>query len=321
MGDNASTPQEGITAKPGTFEHEFQVAQANSEPKGESTDAPDADDSAEGQGQADELEQDDQDATDITDDDEDDSIPELRIDDPEAKKVWEQQWKGIQKVKERLKEGEADLQRYRDNKDRFEALNDLANGIADKATYRETFQKLAEAVAQQHGVKPEALFGHQADEQEQDDFDFEDDRKVYQRAKADALAEIRKELSGQFADLDAMRQDFNKRKAQNEFETRLSQEFPKLQRKLEAETGIKFTKAQIADGIRNNPDIKDLVKAVKVEHLELIQREQSKRVFKTAGKGPEIVPEADRSGKPDSRKTNRKYGFEDALRDMGVRIE
>ena len=254
-------------------------------------------------------------------DEDDDTVPKLDLDNEEAQAIWERQWKGIQKRERKLKESEAELNEYQSKKQGFEIVGKLVQDLQNPATYKQTLKSIAEDVGKLHGVNVAELFsdntGH-ADNSE--DFEFPDDKKVYERAKADAIKEMRSELQQMFGDLDlnSVREQQQKTKAEAQFEARLNEVLPTLSRKLESTLGIKFTKAQIAEALRSNPEVSDPEKAVKLHYLELIDKQRARRLAKSQPKAPELIKESSKVGKPVT--SNAKYGIADALSDMGISI-
>lgn len=254
-------------------------------------------------------------------DEDDDTVPKLDIDNDEAQAIWERQWKGIQKRERKLKESEALLNEYAAAKPRYEQLATIERALEDPSQFRTVIRNLTDAVAKMHGVNVAELYGEttpiQADNSP-DDFEFPDDRKVYERAKQDAIKEMRSELQQMFGDLDlnAVREQQQKTKAEAQFDARLTEVLPTLSRKLESTLGIKFSKAQIAEALKENPEVSDPEKAVKLHYMDLIERQRAKRLAKSQPKAPELIKESSKVGKAVT--SNSRYGLADALSDMGI---
>lgn len=252
-------------------------------------------------------------------DEDDDTVPKLDIDNDEAQAIWERQWKGIQKREKKLKESEALLNEYTAAKPRYEQLEKIEKALEDPTQFKTVIKSLTDAVAKMHGVNVAELFGETTPEPaDNSDFEFDDDKKVYERAKQDALKEMRSELQQMFGDLDlnAVREQQQKTKAEAQFEARLTEVLPTLSRKLESTLGIKFSKAQIAEALKENPEVSDPEKAVKLHYMDLIDKQRAKRLLKNSPKAPELIKESSKVGKPVT--SNARYGLADALSDMGI---
>lgn len=324
MSDNAPQTEQTTIAREGSLEHEIhqmllqqesgQVPQ-NKEPQDE-----DEEETLEAEAQDEEEESLEVADEPLDDEDDDDQIPELGIDNDEAQRLWEQRWKGIQKRERKIREAESTLNEYQAAKPKYEQYSELERALEDPGQFRNAFKYLSEAVATMHGVKPAELFGQETVQvaDNSDEFEFEDDRKVYSKAKADALKEMREELHRMFGglDLNAVREQQQKTKAEAEFEGRLNEVAPKLSRKLESTLGIKFSKAQIAEALKQNPEVPDPEKAVKLHYMDLIDKQRARRLAKSQPKAPELIKESSKVGKPVT--SNSRYGLADALSDMGL---
>lgn len=252
-------------------------------------------------------------------DEDDDTVPKLDIDNDEAQAIWERQWKGIQKRERKLKESEALLNEYTAVKPRYENLLNIEKALEDPAQYKTVLKDLTAAVTKLHGVSVSELFGDNTGQVDNNpEFEFDDDKKVYERAKQDAIKEMRTELQQMFGDLDlnAVREQQQKTKAEAQFEARLTEVLPTLSRKLESTLGIKFSKAQIAEALKENPEVSDPEKAVKLHYMDLIERQRAKRLAKSQPKAPELIKESSKVGKAVT--SNSRYGLADALSDMGI---
>jgi hypothetical protein len=105
-------------------------------------------------------------------------------DNPEALEAWDRAWKGVTKREAKVKESE----------DRLAGFGNVEQALMDPSTAPAVLLEIAQASAKATGLTLEQLLGSDNSSTQTGDFAFDTDKKLYERAVADAEAKVMEKL-------------------------------------------------------------------------------------------------------------------------------
>lgn len=213
-------------------------------------------------------------------------LPEELKGNPEVYRRYLETQRGITKVLDQAKAGKAEAEQAAEAiKPYKHAIDVLENGSVEDVT------KMLQFIAQERGVTFAPV---ETTPDTDDDFEYEGERKAYQRAKADALKEIEAKFGPTFQALQAQQAEQAK---QAEFNSFIDREAPSVIGLLGKVDGWGVTKEMVAAAVKQFPDLKDdIVKAVKMTHFEEYANHKAGIQAKVK-KGPEMLTSSTSKGK------------------------
>ena len=200
----------------------------------------------------------------------------------------------------------------RNNPGRLSQFIALDSALADKATAASTMKSLVNALAQHHSMTVEDLLDikpAKAAEEPEDDYEFDDDRKLREKLRTEILGELKPIL-------EELKGDLSKRKEEGKLSEWLASNGPKVRNAFEKQYGIKLSQSQVAEALKANPGIEPM-KALQLHHFELIRKELGKHQTRSSEKGPKMIRGTEREGRPVKNSAN--YGLLDAFEEVGLK--
>jgi len=279
----------------------------------------------------DDFELDESDVADSEDEDSDEfDIPELEsiVTDyfdqtnapDEVRKVWERQWRGIEKQQRKLEQTAT----------QYQSLIDWGASLDNKDTALEAFRSLAEQIKTFHGVTDLELYGTDnsatSDNTDSTDgieewqklgFQYESDYIVWKKAQEE-LTKLRQEiapLKSEYEQLKALREQ---QESQAKFDKFIKATAPKVIAYFaKADNGFKVTKEMVAEAVKAYPTLaQNPVKAVKAHYSDERAAHYKALAAKPTPKAPDMVPVANARGR--SVKSADDYNAHDAYADLGI---
>lgn len=178
------------------------------------------------------------------DDDDNIEIPELRIDDPELRKIWDDQWRGVEKVKRQLTEKEKALSEKEALAVQMEQFN---AAMANKDTAVQVLNVLQEHVRKEFG----------ADTSNEDQNDLWSDFEPRKEQTPDPAALLR-QIGLEPADIKELIESRKQDKAKAELVTKLKAIFPKVQGAVaRAIPGMTVTEDDVIRAVEQFPHLAD----------------------------------------------------------------
>lgn len=273
--------------------------------------------------EVDDLESDDDDDPDQDDhgaQESDEEIPELdeSITDPQARKRWAEQWKGVFKQRARLEIQaealEAKEKEFEANREHVQGLLQIGQSLQERSTYRQALKSVIEAVAAEHGDNlTDLLSSIGLDQFGQDtlDGDLDDlDQRLVSRAKQEALKEFEAKYGFSLTEL---KQNAQKQKEEAALAKSVEDNFKRTRDKVaKLNDGFVLTTEMLAKAIKNHPGA-DPYKAVTFEFSdEIITHRIDKGKTK---KAPELQRSI--STKPVKRKLENSHDWIEAIKELG----
>ena len=213
-------------------------------------------------------------------------LPDELKGNPEVYKRYLETQKGIQKVLDQAKSGKTEAEKALEILKPYQHFVDVIEGD-DKAAAANALRFIAEQIQVDLGAPPETS--------DDDDFEYEGERKAYQRAKAEAIKELEAKFGPFMQEFQQQKQEQAK---QTEFQSFIDKEAPSVMGFLaKTESGWGVTKDMVATAAKQFPDLKDdLAKAVKMTFVEEYANHKA-GVHAKVRTGPEMLSTSTSKGK------------------------
>lgn len=178
--------------------------------------------------------------------DDDNDIPELRLDDPEAQKVWKTQWDGVIKKERQLTEREAAVQEQENLVSQARQINDA---FADKHSAKRLVEVLIQAGTDQFGSD---FFPAKKEDDLWNDFD------APRKEQGPDPLELLRQVGLDPAEIKAVIESQKEQKAKAALHSHLRTLLPSVQRAVsQAVPGVMVTEDDVINAVEQRPYMKD----------------------------------------------------------------
>lgn len=253
-------------------------------------------------------------------------LPELEYDpnwtEEERKERWDQQVKGIEKLKKRAEESVAKAKFYLDNEQSITTMMSYAQAFDNNQHALPALSQLVGSLKKAHNLSDAdvaAALGFTKAQEDEPDYDVMDNAELYRKAKEDAIKELEGRFGSKLNDIEKIERE---REERRKFSDNLERNYPTIVKKVSELAGVRInlSKSQVEKALLAEPEVakKDPAKAVWLHHSALIKKVMAKNA-RSEGKGPEMVKSSPRSGQ--GKKPVNEMSFTELARHHGVDAE
>ncbi|MBS1721398.1 MAG: hypothetical protein JSS66_00155 [Armatimonadetes bacterium] len=220
---------------------------------------------------------------------------EQQIKDPQVLKRLQDRHRGLDKLVERNKQKQAELD---EKSERYQVFETYDAAFKDKDHVGPALKHMIEQLAKFHGVTSEDLIGSPTQGETtatatDRKFEYETDRAVYEAAREDAIKHI--ESTYGLKDLQSERQARSQGQA---VEAAVQRHFEVTARKIAAkEAGWKLTKEAFRQAVKNNPGLQPEA-AVRLEFYDDLKKHHSQLVNRSAYRPQDMAEPIQKKEKP-----------------------